>query len=440
MTQIIFYKCIQFPIELLVAEFLFTFRLARRRCFLLRYIAVLAVCAAVFVFFPLPSENAFYVSFMYLALFAVTVAAHKFAYKERWIIILFCCVAGYTVQHFAYELYNIVLNLLGAADRPSMNIYGSGEILLFSNPLIAMAYLYIYIASYFFLYFFFGRRIKVYDISYLKNSFIFIFVILILIVDIILNAFVISYLSSPDKGPYFVVVGIYNMLCCLFGLYLQFEAILRRQSESMLNAVKQLWAREKQQYEISKENIGLINMKCHDMKHRIMSIGGRELSNESVKEISELISVYDSVVKTGNEVLDIILTEKSLMCAKNNIKFNVIADGKSLDFIRDDDLYSLFGNIVDNATEAVMQLDEERRVIGINIKATDMMVSVNEHNYYGHELNFENGLPQTTKEDRANHGYGMQSIRFICEKYKGDMQINAENGIFNLNILFPRGD
>ena len=128
------------------------------------------------------------------------------------------------------------------------------------------------------------------------------------------------------------------------------------------------------------------------------------------------------------------------MCAKNNIKFNVIADGKSLDFIRDDDLYSLFGNIVDNATEAVMQLDEERRVIGINIKATDMMVSVNEHNYYGHELNFENGLPQTTKEDRANHGYGMQSIRFICEKYKGDMQINAENGIFNLNILFPRGD
>lgn len=127
MTQIIFYKCIQFPIELLVAEFLFTFRLARRRYFLLRYIAVLAVCAAVFVFFPLPSENAFYVSFMYLALFAVTVAAHKFAYKERWIIILFCCVAGYTVQHFAYELYNIVLNLLGAADRPSMNIYGSGR-------------------------------------------------------------------------------------------------------------------------------------------------------------------------------------------------------------------------------------------------------------------------------------------------------------------------
>ena len=32
----------------------------------------------------------------------------------------------------------------------------------------------------------------------------------------------------------------------------------------------------------------------------------------------------------------------------------------------------------------------------------------------------------------------MQSIRYITEKYCGNMQINADGGIFNLNILFER--
>lgn len=52
-------------------------------------------------------------------------------------------------------------------------------------------------------------------------------------------------------------------------------------------------------------------------------------------------------------------------------------------------------------------------------------------------LNFENGLPITTKKDRRNHGYGMKSIRYTAEKYNGTITVQVKNHIFMLWILIP---
>ena len=139
---------------------------------------------------------------------------------------------------------------------------------------------------------------------------------------------------------------------------------------------------------------------------------------------------------TGNAALDVILTEKMLSCNQSGIKLGCIADGKSLDFMREDDVYSLFGNLIDNAIEAVSQLDEKKRVIGFKVRAVENLLSVNVHNYYEKPITFVGGIPQTTKADKKYHGYGMKSIQYICRKYGGDLSINAENNVFNINILF----
>lgn len=38
------------------------------------------------------------------------------------------------------------------------------------------------------------------------------------------------------------------------------------------------------------------------------------------------------------------------------------------------------------------------------------------------------------------HGYGMSSMRAICDKYNGDMVVRAENNVFTLNLIFPLPD
>ena len=75
------------------------------------------------------------------------------------------------------------------------------------------------------------------------------------------------------------------------------------------------------------------------------------------------IKIYEAQNKTGNKVLDAVLTSKSLYCQNNGIGLTCVADGSALNFMEDMDISALFGNILDNAIEASMMLDQEKRFI-----------------------------------------------------------------------------
>ena len=65
-------------------------------------------------------------------------------------------------------------------------------------------------------------------------------------------------------------------------------------------------------------------------------------------------------------------------------------------------------------------------------------MTVNVHNYFEGELRFgADGLPRTSKDDEVNHGYGLKSIRYIANKYDGNLSVKASGNLFNLNIIFP---
>lgn len=178
-------------------------------------------------------------------------------------------------------------------------------------------------------------------------------------------------------------------------------------------------------------------MKCHDLKHQIHNIGDQQTVSPSyLKNLEDSISIYDSTVKTGNDALDIILTEKSLLCNKENIQFSCIVDGEKLNFIKPEDVYALFGNIIDNAIEAVLKVEPAKRTISLRVKMIGGMLVVSTSNYYQEDVVVEDGVIQTTKADKKYHGFGIKSIQYVCEKYGGDVNIKAENNIFTINLLF----
>lgn len=65
--------------------------------------------------------------------------------------------------------------------------------------------------------------------------------------------------------------------------------------------------------------------------------------------------------KTGNKVLDTVLTTKSLYCNKHGIIFTCVADGTLLDFMDVMDICSIFGNALDNAIECEMKIPEKEK-------------------------------------------------------------------------------
>lgn len=127
----------------------------------------------------------------------------------------------------------------------------------------------------------------------------------------------------------------------------------------------------------------------------------RRISKDEINELKRAISIFDISIKTGNEALDVILAEKSLFCEKNNIKLNSIVSGECLKFMSSSDIYSLFGNAIDNAIEAVENLEEtSKRIISISVKESMGMVSIHFENYYSGQLVLDNGMPVTTKNDK----------------------------------------
>ena len=168
-------------------------------------------------------------------------------------------------------------------------------------------------------------------------------------------------------------------------------------------------------------------------KHKARS-GGADA--EELGDIEEQIAIYDSTVKTGNDALDVILTEKSLTCGRNGIVIDIIADGEKLDFMAKEDIYSLFGNIMDNAIASVLGLEREERNISLSIRTSGEMLVIRESNRYGSSITFEDDL-LVSQGNRRFHGFGMKSIKYVCDRYEADLAVSAENGLFTINILFP---
>ena len=155
-------------------------------------------------------------------------------------------------------------------------------------------------------------------------------------------------------------------------------------------------------------------------------------------EIERSIQIYDSTIETGNEVLDTVLTEKSLYCEQHQITMTCVADGSKLGFLDGVDVYAIFGNALDNAIESVSALDDpEKRAIAVSVWTKSGLLLIQVENYFEGQLHFENGLPLTTKADKSSHGFGIRSIGYTVKKYGGHLTISAEDHLFLLSISIP---
>lgn len=223
-------------------------------------------------------------------------------------------------------------------------------------------------------------------------------------------------------------------------LYLQNELFKKSEMRKELEIMNLLWKMEQEQYRISKENIALINQKCHDLKHQIYALRNvKETERKQyLDEIAQSVQIYEAMVQTGNEVLDTILTEKSLYCKERGITVSCVADGGQLDFINTVDLYAILGNAIDNAIEAVEKFEQqEKRQIDVRIYRKEQFVVINVINPLKESLVYEDGLPVTTKGNKRFHGFGLKSIKYMVKKCGGILNIKEENDCFSLMILIP---
>ena len=440
----LFYYKLLFITELLIIEFLLSFRNKKRDHHIIRTIFSVFACYLVAIFFPLVegvSYSSTYSSIMFVTLFMVTVCALKCIYDMSWTKIFFIGITAYTAQHLSYEIFS----LLGSALQIT-SIFGmyTSDIIDFTKInsatiIIILTYIFIYFIVYVAIYTFIGKKTNSENSFELNNINLFFFSCLILAIDIIINA-VIIYSKETYTQQQQIFYALYNVICCILVIYIQNNMIIIKDMKKELEILTQLLNQSQKQYQISKENIEMINLNCHDIKYQVnIYIQKFQIDIDELQDINDAIAIYDSLINTGNETLDIILTEKSLICKNKGIVLTCMTDCKELTFIKNSDLYALFGNMMDNAIEALTYInEEEKRCISLNIHSVGNFISITIKNYYNGKivLNSE-GLPITNKENKNYHGYGIKSIQAIVQKYNGNLSISTEEQIFKLNLLLP---
>lgn len=218
-----------------------------------------------------------------------------------------CC---YTAQHIAYALYDI----LHTALFPRLWYF---TVYLFCMGLC---------------YFLFVKRM-VLDGRYQMppGSTVLFAIVIVLIVFFFSKWSEELYLQDVESNAaLFLICRLYAICCCIFVLFLQTGLHRQMQAQNALHLQRILMENQKQQYQLSYETIQHINQKCHNLKHQVealRAVSSSEQCNQYLAEIENSVMIYDAAVKTGNEVLDTVLTENSLICEREGIQWTCVADG-----------------------------------------------------------------------------------------------------------------
>ena len=414
-----------FIFDLLLVAFLTVARFPKRKLFFVRVLVSVPACIALTYYCPklldlvsdfwIFKNGLFRSSLNYSIEFGLMLLVMGVCFRMSVWKVLFMGANCYFIQHSAFCLDRLVRGELAP----------SGWV-VFSHYLFLLA-------VFFVVWLLFLRKVN----SEALDKVQWVQVVVVLCVILFVCVFMGIYAGQRhEDGKSFRMA---DLACNFTGLCYQYGIFTFSLLQNEQKRIEELLRQSADQYQISKETIEMLNIKCHDLKHQIRQFRSQGMiDEESLSEMEHIIDAYDCNMKTGDSTLDIILTEKSLLCNRKNIKFTCIANGFELSFMNPCDLYALFGNAVDNAIEAVENVeDPEKKYIGLTVRLVGKFYSVHLQNYTREKVSFENGLPQTGKPDKNNHGYRVKSMQMLVKKYGGEISFIQEGDIFNLNMILP---
>lgn len=243
---------------------------------------------------------------------------------------------------------------------------------------------------------------------------------------------------SKGTVDYLVV---FDLMCLvLVDLFLLYAMKIMNEKEYLEYEISALEQQAKMQYEYylrQEQRYNATVRVLHDVdKHtkameQLYSAGNVQAAMEYSGQISGMLKPLIPVRYTGNPILDILLSDKAEALRENEIRFETKVDNVMLDFVEPIDITTIFGNLLDNAVEACMEVRQDKH-ISIKISPYHQMVSVRIENS-SNPVCWKNGQPVSGKG--KGRGIGLLNVRRSIEKYDGSMKLKYEDGMFIVELF-----
>ena len=427
-------------IELLAAQLIFFRGEEKRKFFWLRLLGVAAfLCGFCFLSGYLISSimEAFEYSktsllltslCFYFIIFPAQIAFTMFLYKtsgeKRALLLIF----SFVLRQVVFSLYVAIFTLA----NPSL--------VFFKYEGTTLPNFFIYLA--FYLVFYLGMLLfKVYskaEATYFASKPILVVLLLSIAVSVVL--YVIGECYSREDNDFMYCLLLFSNVISLT-LISSIEFLMRKmfvlRNETIVT--QQLLQERENQFKFAKANMEKLHVVAHDLKHQtaVLRQGGEE-ANKILDNIDNAVEDYETILITENQTLNIILNEKWHYCQKHSIRLSAIVDPEALKQLDVLEMYTLFGNLLDNAIEATRKLNnKEKRTISLNVAHEKGVSLIDIRNYFSGKIKKKDGDIATSKSDSFSHGYGLKSIQMISDKYGGNLQTFQEEDVFIVKIVIP---
>ena len=415
-----------FTVELLVGSLIFLFAAEKRKWFYLWLTAVFFGCPLLVWFMPM-HDQIFYslvgTLVKNLAIMGLTILGMGLCFRLPFRGLFSACVSGYAVQHIAFQTFMLLRHFSWAKAIVETGITGT---LMIQIPVDVIIYAVCLVTL--------GRFVARHKCYQRVDGRIVSLAFLIIMIGIGLRR-VTQYFNEWES----ITIPLYAIVSCILALTIQYILFLDMEKQRENEAIQLMWQEERKQYQISKENQELLHIKYHDWKHQLLGFQGK-IPQEEIRKMEEAMKTYEGMYDTGNEALDVVLTQFHWRCLKRGISMNFAGNGKMLPEMEVTDIYSLFGNAIENAMEAVeREQDPEKRVIDIFLDRKGDLTVVEVSNYYNGNIRMTEGLPVSSKKEEGFHGFGVKSMKQITEKYGGGMSVSVEKDEFHLRFWLMDG-
>lgn len=217
-------------------------------------------------------------------------------------------------------------------------------------------------------------------------------------------------------------------------------AMLVLDKQQTLERESTVAALNKKYYEAMEQQHFEIRRLKHDLANHLqvlLALQAQDKDNYIRKMIEN--PVFERVLSySGDATVNAVLTAKESLMRQKEIAFYARVDIPEALAYEKPDLCALFANALDNAVEACTALEVSQRQIELTARAAKGILAVEVRNPFAGAHQEHTGLlPQTTKADTHNHGYGLRSIQEIVKKYGGSMELGQEDGWFILFCFMP---
>ena len=253
-----------------------------------------------------------------------------------------------------------------------------------------------------------------------------------------------GYLDNTMTEPMTVFAFMFGFLVMVTSAIVLISLLNTKRSKRQLEEINQLNVRylelQKKYYEDSLKQYEDMRSFRHDINHHLYILSELSRGNkidDLKRYIKKMVESYETMkgIHTGNFIADCIISD-ILYKLRERKKFHFDLEGHFPEnfFLEDIDFCILLSNLLENAKEALEKVAGET-FLQIEVKSFNQWFYLTiRNNTISNEVNFQT----TSKPDKRNHGFGIQSVRKIVEKYHGNVVCNCENGVVEVKIRFDQ--